>query len=70
MDTISTYLELEQFIESQFEQINGFQYAELLRETLGVYALKPDDKETALAELRNYVERYGTEIEKPLFLEK
>ena len=70
---INTYKDLERFIELNFNNITDFDYCELLRVTLGVYAVKPKDKSTAITELKNFYERYGhtfgvRSIETPLFL--
>jgi hypothetical protein len=70
---IKCYKDLERFIELNFDNISEFDYCELLRVTLGVYAVKPKDKSTAIAELKNFYERYGhtlqmSSIETPLFL--
>lgn len=70
---IKCYKDLERFIELNFDNITDFDYCELLRVTLGVYAVKPKDKSTAIAELKNFYERYGhtfgvRSIETPLFL--
>lgn len=70
---IKCYKDLERFIELNFDNISEFDYCELFRVTLGVYAVKPKDKSTAIAELKNFYERYGhtlqmSSIETPLFL--
>lgn len=74
MDKITTYKDLEQFIEQNFDRLTNFGYAELLLNTLDVYAVKPNDKATALTQLKFFCEKYGstinTNIETPLFLEQ
>ena len=70
---IKCYKDLEKFIELNFDSITEFDYCELLRVTIGVYAVKPKDKATAIAELKTFYERYGhtlgiQSVETPLFL--
>jgi hypothetical protein len=74
MAKITTYKELEQYIDQNFDRLTEFGYSELLRTTLDVYAVKPNDKATALNQLQTFYEKFGatigTDIETPLFLEQ
>lgn len=68
MDRINTHAELVRFIELNFDNITEFDYCELLREALDVYAIKPTTKEQAIKDLNTYFEKYAHLIEKPIFL--